>query len=91
MRYASPRNHNNIVHVLLNIESNPMWNDSIEHHDIGNRSKHQSRGICFRTLFEPICMGRHRPDIANQRSFRDGDTTRYASPRAVKMISTFYH
>ena len=65
-----------------------MWNDSIEHHDIGNRSKHRSRGICFRTLFEPICMGRHRPDIANQRSFRDGDTTRYASPRVVKMIST---
>ena len=65
--------------------------DGIEHHDIGNRSHHQTKGIFFRTLLKPICVGCHRPDISNRRSFRDGGTTWYASPRAVKMISTFYH
>ena len=33
-----------------------MWNDGIEHHDIGNKSKHQIKGICFHTwLFSNTC------------------------------------
>ena len=36
-------------------------------------------------------VGCHRPDMSNRRSFCDGGTTWYVSPRTVKMISTFYH
>ena len=52
---------------------------------IGNRSKHQTKGIFFRTLLFsymcPIDVDRHKPDISNRRSFRDVGTTRYESPR----------
>ena len=44
-----------------------------------------TKGIFFRTLLFsytcPIDVDCHKPDISNRRSFRDGGTTRYASPR----------